>query len=789
MYFCERESRPKSVAEAEQLRKVLAFREAMPKEQLWWTYEKPGDFERAVREDLTAFVLAHAAPAPAAPQASAPARAETSPRRRVRLNMPLQPAYFAGRAPELAAIDEALGVADRAVVTQAIGGLGGVGKSQLAARYLHLYQDDYDIVAWIAAEDGGAKDLAALADELCDLAEDMPVDKRAEHALRDLASCGERWLLVLDNLTSPAQLAGCCPSSGNGRVLVTTRDRTIDQFAPLLAVDVFDEPTAIDYLLTRTGRPGEREAARRVAATVGRLPLALTHAGAYCAQGTSLDDYLDLLQTLPPRALFAKAPEVFYRETVASTWQVSMRAAAAEAELATPMLEMASLLAPDDIPRSLFDVLVEDDDPLALIEAAQALHRLSLAVVTPETVSVHRLLQRVVRASETFEGERARRLVLDALAGALPDDPQDPGLWPAFEEVVPHVLVLGDTVEEPAEDAAELVRLLNAAGNYLLGAGGVQRAVEATTAIREHAERLLGAEHVRTLSARGTLAFALWSAGRTSDAITIEKQVLADRERLLGTDHLDTLTARANLAGSYWSAGRTTHAIALFEKILADRERLLGTDHPSTLTSRANLATCYASAGRTTDALTLREQNVADWERLLGTDHPNTLNARANLAASYWSAGRAADSIPIEENVLADRERLLGTDHPDTLRARANLAASYQSAGRTTDVLTLREQVLADHERVLGTDHPETLSARGNLANSYWSTGRRADALSLFTQTLADRERLLGTDHRDTVFSRANLAAAYRAEGRVGEAEALEAAGASEDAEPGADVS
>ena len=136
----------------------------------------------------------------------------------------------------------------------------------------------------------------------------MPVDKCAEHALRELASCDERWLLVLDNLTSPDQLASCCPSSGNGRVLVTTRDRAIDQFAPLLAVDVFDEPTAIDYLLTRTGRPDEREAARRGAAALGRLPLALTHAGAYCAHGTSLDDYLDLLETLPPRVMFAKAP-------------------------------------------------------------------------------------------------------------------------------------------------------------------------------------------------------------------------------------------------------------------------------------------------------------------------------------------------------------------------------------------------------------------------------------------------------------------------------------------------
>lgn len=40
-----------------QQQQVLSFREAMPEQQLWWTYATAGDFERAVREHLTDFVL------------------------------------------------------------------------------------------------------------------------------------------------------------------------------------------------------------------------------------------------------------------------------------------------------------------------------------------------------------------------------------------------------------------------------------------------------------------------------------------------------------------------------------------------------------------------------------------------------------------------------------------------------------------------------------------------------------------------------------------------------------
>ena len=255
--------------------------------------------------------------------------------RHVRFQLPLPSTYFVGREAELQALDRLLGGTERAAVTQAIAGLGGVGKSQLAARYVFDHADEYDVVAWIHVQDGGVADLARLAGYVLDVDAQTTADARAEATLGWLAACQERWLLVLDNVTDAAQLAGCCPSSGNGRVLITTRDQRVGQYAAMLPIDVFDEATAIDYLVSRTRRPAERSAAQRVAAALGCLPLALAHAGAYCEQGASFDEYLDLLDALPPRELFDSSPEAFYRDTVASTWQASVRAAAEHAPFAT----------------------------------------------------------------------------------------------------------------------------------------------------------------------------------------------------------------------------------------------------------------------------------------------------------------------------------------------------------------------------------------------------------------------------------------------------------------------
>jgi hypothetical protein len=117
-------------------------------------------------------------------------------------NLPPVAASFTGREDELAALDAKLGDDDRALITQAITGLGGVGKSQLAARYARTRSGAYDVVAWVGAEDGGIADLSRLADALGLRVDGLAPGDRALAALDWLAACDRRWLLVLDNVES-----------------------------------------------------------------------------------------------------------------------------------------------------------------------------------------------------------------------------------------------------------------------------------------------------------------------------------------------------------------------------------------------------------------------------------------------------------------------------------------------------------------------------------------------------------------------------------------------------------
>lgn len=406
VYFSTQPASPTTSTELEQWHRVVKLREELPKEQLWWPYTDPVEFERLVRGHLEEVVLRRTVREP--PAATPAGGVSVS---GLWFGVPAVAAAFSGRGDELDAVEEALGVADSVVIAQAITGLGGVGKTQLAARYVHQHGSEYDIVAWIRAEDGGIADLSELAARLGEPIQGLSPVERRDLALERLRRAEERWLLVLDNVESATALNDCLPRAGIGRVLVTSRNREVRQFAPVLSLDVFDEQTAVEYLIERAGRPGDRAGAEQVARALGYLPLALSHAAAYCATGTSFDHYLALLDALPAEDLFDSSPEASYTQTVASTWKASIQAANAGAPLAGELLALAAHLAPDAIPRSLFTVLINPSRTLEqkrLRDAFNALARLSLATVDDDTVSVHRLLGKVVR-----DDARARRYERD----------------------------------------------------------------------------------------------------------------------------------------------------------------------------------------------------------------------------------------------------------------------------------------------------------------------------------------------------------------------------------------
>jgi len=93
-----------------------------------------------------------------------------------------------------------------AILPAALHGMGGIGKTQIAAEYIYRHLEDYDLVWWIQATQP-----AQIRAALTDLAQALrlPGDREvhtAVSAVREALRIGEpyrRWLLVFDSAESP----------------------------------------------------------------------------------------------------------------------------------------------------------------------------------------------------------------------------------------------------------------------------------------------------------------------------------------------------------------------------------------------------------------------------------------------------------------------------------------------------------------------------------------------------------------------------------------------------------
>src|SRR5262249_49523729 len=152
-----------------------------------------------------------------------------------------------------------------------------------AIEYAHRYRSLYAGVCWCPAETrvGLMGALATLAVTMgAATGEDPDVEKLAKAALRRLAEQRATWLLVYDNVTAPDHIADLLPPAG-ARMLITSRFSDWGELADEVALDVLPLDEAVALLESRAGRR-DAAGASTLAEALGRLPLALDHAAAYC---------------------------------------------------------------------------------------------------------------------------------------------------------------------------------------------------------------------------------------------------------------------------------------------------------------------------------------------------------------------------------------------------------------------------------------------------------------------------------------------------------------------------
>ena len=701
-------------------------------------------------------------------------------------NVPQRNENFTGREKLFTALEKALAKGDRTVLTQAIHGLGGVGKTQLAKEFAYRHLADYDLVWWVASEkiEELKANFAALAiridprfeqvqqqSKLVEFARDVLEGKHPDlfppvgwHAVGSASACSPkaertaliRWLVIFDNVEDPDHLDGCLPRGGGGHVIITSRNQHFGNKAKTLEVQTFERVESIQFLRQRCGsgrvfdpripleaalvppdsptggsktRPQPHDLANQLAAELGDLPLALAQAAAFIVETkTPFARYLELYRSRHAELWKNQQPPDDYRERVDTTWSLNIGEIDQQNPSVTALLNLCSFLAPDAIPRKLLveqskrlpsDLASLVSDDLKWAGAIRLLGRFSLAASDGESITMHRVVQAVMR--DRLDDEQRKTFAAAAVKivnHAVPGDLlTNLASWPIIQQLLPHAKESATHAEQLGIEPEATGRLLNKVGLYLR----------------------IRAEFVEAKS-------------------ILERAVRID-EQAFGPDHPEVATDVNNLGGVLQALGDLPGARQAFERALKIGEQAFGPDHPQVASFVNNLGSVLHDLGDLPGARRAFVRALKIDEQAFGPDHPNVAIRVNNLGGVLRALGDLPGARQAFERALKIDEQAFGPDHPEVATDVNNLGLVLQALGDLPGARQEFERALKIDEQAFGPDHPQVAIFVNNLGNVLQDLGDLPGARQAYERALGIFREFLGDEHPTTQRVRRNLSA------------------------------
>lgn len=738
--------------------------------------------------------------------------------------IPTRTRYFTGREELLHVLRKALGGdSEQVPAPQALQGLSGVGKTQLAIEYIRRFQDHYGLIWWIQCDND-----FSLRQSFVDLARRLRLPESEDteftvSAVLDELRRGEPtadWLLIYDAAAEPEQLGRYLPR-GPGHVLITSRSQSwaAQSQVQVTELDVFSAQESALFLHRRWSQLDETDASR-LAEELGHLPLALDQAAALHQQtGIGVTAYLDQLRDTPERML--EEGETSQR-SVARSWRLAFEQLKQISPAAAQMLELCSCLGADGVavpvlirgrgaslPAPLAETL-RDEFKLRL--AIVDLGRYALAQIDPtlNLLKIHRLVRAlVIDQMDARGGAEMKRSAHAVLALANPGTPDNETTWPEHAQVAPHVLpsgvihsadpharrvaldeiryyyLVGDYAESTAlaqravtawqqelgpNDEMTLAASLHL-GNALRARGDYATAREVTIDTRQRMRRVLGPDHENTLRATSSRSADLRLLGHFAKALRLDEDNLQRYQRILTEDDPSTLRSANNLAIDFYLVGSFRKAREIDEDTLTRRMPLLGRQNPELLSSQYAVARDLYGSGDYEEALARQRASLAVHAPL----RPNhaTVIARRNNAILERKVGHYAQAVILSKAVMEQSASLFGRMHEHSLAAMMTYANALRAHGDLDEARQTGEEALKRYCDQFGPKHPFTLACASNFAITLRALDEFSEAARKDDGTFKALRNALGPDHPYVLCCAGNVGNNRAQQGRHAEARAL----------------
>lgn len=634
--------------------------------------------------------------------------------------------FFTGRDGFLQALRTALDPREGGAQTVAISGLGGMGKTQVALKYIQLHADVYGNCFWLKATraldlDDGIRKMAEILG-LCGL-DDTGADGAVTHALvRDWLHGHSGWLLVLDDVYDPEPIADILPPRHQGRVLITTRRPELPGVRMLPLPEMTDDEGAT-LILRRAGSlsgdqgladaPGPvAEQALRIAEALGNYPLALEQAGAYltsgggCPDRVQLDDFYCLVTREPVSNLLAVGRDPVLHASAVATIRLCLEQIDVMPEAAA-LARACAILAPCGIPEEIVRACVAlavdgNGAPLDETTWQEAVQRTGLqSLLAYDRVNgllnMHAVVQKVVL--DDLPPVELRRWIERWIAVLGPRFPtfREPG-WRSYRPLFRHVLMLLDHCRALGVRTPEVARLAFESAQYL--------------------------------------SFVI---GDAAYAIELHDLAIDIRKAVYAPEHREVACALNAQGSAYFRLGDAEEAERRFLAALDMRSRLGGEHHPHVGRSHSRLGLLYRFLDRPDDAIPHLERawQIGFGPDAVPVDSEDEAGRREGWRATWaWclaQRGEIEEAERVYREACANRTRILGGTHPEVLENLRELAEFLAGQDRFDEAGHYWQQALEAGRRT-SRCNPHIVKALDGLARLHRARGEPERAEQLFAE-------------------------------------------------------
>jgi tetratricopeptide (TPR) repeat protein len=585
-------------------------------------------------------------------------------------NIPHNALSILGRESELSKIIEYL---EHNQATILVNGIGGIGKTSVATKFMALYGHEYAHIAWLVVRSSlfetFINDLTLLeslhiTDQVEKLIKSQQSNKASEFVFHQL-NCLDKTLVVIDNANNLADLVELKPLFDTSvcHFLITSRTRPSEW--AIIAIDVLPETEAIH--LFRAIHPVPQMPDEKLKKLLSKLfyhtLLIELVAKAVDSAGISFDELYKMIEKE-----FIHHEEL--NEDLLSTGKhgdsvIENRKRSKIEEYIWLIFNQVQGL--DDKSKDILRGITLL--PLAtIIERSELKKHLSIFgledIVPTLTILVERGWLDKIQESGQKPSYKMHPLIADV--------------------VFKHLHVDATFGEKYIEKIASSIDYDNTNPKDNLSKKNENKP------FAERLSDLFFKENTKELSKLlDRLSYLEENFSYYDKAAYYSERALQIANNIFNENNPIIAVRQSNLANVYRNLGRYEEASHLLESALASDLKNYGQDHSEVAIKQSNLANVYRSLKRLDEAALLLETALKNDLKSFGLNHPTVSFRQSNLAHVYWSLDRFDEAASLLETALMNDIKNFGENHPNVASRQNNLAWVYNSMGKVSEAKSL----------------------------------------------------------------------------------------------------